>query len=89
MQQNEVVMLQGSFSAEHARGLILNMIKEKMDFKITSINRRDTGKKYIQYIEDRQITVMEELQKALEKIGDKRVNLNAIILVEPEYGITE
>ncbi len=85
MQQNEVVLFQGSFSAEHVRGLILNLIKDKMDFRVTSITKRDTGKKYIQYIKDQRITVLEELQKALAKIGDRKVNVHAVIMLEPEH----
>ncbi len=76
-------MLQGCFDAEHAKGLILKLIKDKIQVELRSIKGNGITEDYLQYDEERRNTVEEELKKALDKISLTRVNLHAIILVEP------
>lgn len=76
-------MLQGSFQTEHAKGLILKLIKDKIQVELRSIRGEGNQSDYLQYDEQRRFAVGEELKKALDKIGNKRVNLHAIIVVEP------
>ena len=83
LQQSEILMLQGSFQAEHAKGLIMKLIKDKIQVELKSIGGEKFGDDYLEYDEQRRIAVEEELGKALDKIGDKKVNLHAIIVVEP------
>jgi len=82
-QQSEIVMIQGSFQAEHAKGFIMNLIKDKIQIELKSFKGNSIDEDYLQYDEKRRIIVGEELGKALDKIGDNRVNLHAIIVVEP------
>ncbi len=82
-QQNEIVMIQGSFQSEHAKGLIMNLIKDKIQIELKSFKGSTITEDYLQYDEERRVTVAAELKKALDKIGDKIVNLHAIIVVEP------
>ncbi len=82
-EQSEIVMIQGCFQSEHAKGLIMNLIKDKIQVELKSFKGNSMTEDYLQYDEERRIIVEEELSKALDKIGDKRVNLHAIIVVEP------
>ena len=83
VQQSEIVMIQGCFQSQHAKGLILNLIKDKIQVELRSFKGNNIHEDYLGYDEERRIMVGEELEKALDKIGDKRVNLHAIIVVEP------
>ncbi|PQJ08979.1 hypothetical protein CJD36_021455 [Flavipsychrobacter stenotrophus] len=83
VQQSEIVMIQGCFQSEHAKGLIMNLIKDKIQIELKSFKGDTISEDYLQYDEERRTIVEEELKKALDKIGDKRVNLHAIIVVEP------
>ena len=36
VQQSEIVMIQGCFQSEHAKGLIMNLIKDKIQIELKS-----------------------------------------------------
>ncbi len=83
VQQSDIVMIQGCFQSEHAKGLIMNLIKDKIQVELRSFKGNSIEEDYLEYDEERRNIVGEELNKALDKIGNKRVNLHAIFVVEP------